>query len=82
MDAKQLRKMTKDKSISDSKVFKALNDFLADKKDASGNIIAPTEKEMKDIENLSRLIQKWRPTVIKKMARHVILQHKNCCCKP
>ncbi len=82
MDAKYIRKIAKDGSVSDKIVLDILKNFLTDKKDAYGNIVAPTEKEMRDIENLSKFIIKQRPAVAAKLARYMIAQHKNDCCKP
>jgi len=82
MDAKQLRKMAKDKSIPDKKVLKVLKIFLADGKDIYGNLISLIDKELKNIESLGRFMRKERPALMARLEKHVIRQHKNCCFKP
>lgn len=82
MDSEQLRKMAKDKSIPDKKVLGALKDFLTDKKNAYDNLVALTEKELKDIQSLGQFMRKKRPVLMARLEKQVIAQHKNCCLKP
>jgi hypothetical protein len=69
MDAHTLERMINDPAVTDSAVFDATREFAADKFDASGGVIPPSDKEQVDIERLGNLTQQKRPAVMAKLKK-------------
>ncbi len=71
MDAKTLEDMINDPAVSDDAVFDATVEQIADKKDANGNHVPPTEQELADNDRLRELTIQKRPAVWKRIGEYV-----------
>lgn len=79
MDAKTLEDLANNPAVSDDTVFDALHEYVADKKDSSGNVLPPSASDMADFDRLRDLLRQKRPAVLERLRQLVVSQHRGCC---
>ena len=79
MDREIYKARIVDPNVSDETIMEMMKEELADRFDEQGMIIPPTEEEMKDMEEISELVWKARPEMMKKYSREWGEEHLKIC---